>query len=762
MNEQQQEFGGPQVANHVEVMGGGDSEDQPLDGYFANKPASEVIADLKLRATNQWNALNARGVPNMWRLIYGAVFGLDPSSGRGSSKGLEFCGAQAQYVRFRIAMTRTHIKQRNNLAAGQRPSFRAVAVNDNAATLSRVPIAGKAVQYVFRESGGEAACLDGLDGDGYFGTGYVWQRWDADAGDVQTVQEQVPAKDQFTGGDLMDPQTGQPVLITRAVKKRAGAPTYTGLFPWEVTRDQNTRKPSWMEVREKASKYELIAHYPELADQLERCALTQSGEPGALEMFQWDLGSVTDDVVLLKHFYHLNCAAVPGGRYIGYVGDVVLWDEACPLQTRLPVTEICSARYFGTPIGYPESTDLLSQQDMLDELLSQWASNVLKFGNQNLWGEDGVEFDPVKFSQGGNYFTLKPEQKPPQVIDYNPIPDGTRYLLEYLPARMSEISGMNSVIRGEPAANITSGVFATLMQSLAEKFVAATQASYDFALNEIGNNTLELIRANASTEFLVQVAGNSNLPYMRAFSANDFEGVHSVYIERQSPVMNNIGGRFEVFDKTWQLPPPARRAAVHMLKTGDDSAYTEFDESCTILIKHENELLSMGRADLAMVSATDDHLLHCQDHRASLDRLRSQEAPQQNTPEFQQWDVAVKAHVQHIGNHAVTWAQTDQVFAAVCGIPAPPQPVPGMGFVPQPGTTGRPANAPGGHDSQQPKGGPGGGGPGSAAPQLPAGPADQQAGSPSAGKPSTTPANDAVARPNGGPSAAGGKSGVSP
>jgi hypothetical protein len=366
------------------------------------------------------------------------------------------------------------------------------------------------------------------------------------------------------------------------------------------------------------------------------------------------------------------------------VGDVVLWDVPCPLANGLPITPICSARYFDTPIGYPESSDLLSIQEMIDELLSQWASNVLKFGNQNMWGSDGVEFDPVKFAQGGSYFTLKEGQEPPKVIDFNPVPEGTRYLLEYLPTRMSEIDGMNSVVRGAPEANITSGVFASLMQSIAEKFIGATQAAYDFALNEVGNNTLDLIRSNASTKFLVRVSGDSNLPYMKYFTAGDFEGVHSVYVERQSPVMNSIGGRFEVFDKVINLPPPLRRAAVHMLKTGDDEAFTEADESATILIRAENEMMMRGQP--AMVSKTDDPKMHAPEHRTALDRLRTQ-GPPQDPQEFQLWNAAIMAFVRHIDEHAVTWAQTDPVFAAVLGLPIPPALMPGMGFVPHPDTT---------------------------------------------------------------------------
>ena len=64
-------------------------------------------------------------------------------------------------MRFRINMTRSHIKQRNQLAQGQRPSFRTVALNDNSSTLAQIPITGKAFSYVFRESGGEAGLFGG-------------------------------------------------------------------------------------------------------------------------------------------------------------------------------------------------------------------------------------------------------------------------------------------------------------------------------------------------------------------------------------------------------------------------------------------------------------------------------------------------------------------------------------------------------------------------------------------------------------------------
>lgn len=710
---------GPQVPSTTTARGNGQN---PLKDYFANKPVDELIGEMKTREKNIWNARQSRGLPNLWRLIYAQAFGMDPASGRNATQKLEFVGAQANYVRFRVNITRPHIKQRNQISQGQRPSWQCVASNDNASSLAQVPIASKAITYVFRESNGEQALYEALESDGYFGAGGVWTRWDPDAGDTETIHSQEPATDAQTGQPLLE-QTGQPVMKPVTQSKRVGAPTYACVYPWNEIREPNTRYSSWVQLREKTSKYELMARFPEKAVELERLSLKQATEPGMIELFQWDVAGATDDIVSVKHFYHKNCSAVPGGRYVGYVDDIVLWDVPCPLANGLPYTSICSALYFDTNIGYPESCDLLSLQEMIDELLSQSATNILKFGNQNIWGEDGVEFDPGAFMQGGKYFTLKHDQKPPQVIQWAQLPDAVKYLLEYLPQRMAEISGMNSVVRGEPDANITSGVFASLMQSIAEKFVNATQASYDSAVNELGNGTLELIRSNSDTRFSAQVAGEANIPYMKYFTAEDFAGIKSVFVERQSPVFNSIGGRFEVFDKTVNLPKDERQAAIQMLATGDSSAWTEVDSSCLILIRKECELLSKGQQ--VTVSKTDDHPLHVQKHRASLDRLRTQDAPQQGTPEFQVWNQAVMAHVQHISEHAVTWSQTDPVFAAVCGLPPPPmpmmQPDGSMRLHPQPGAAGPPGPqgapnaggrpqppAPNGPPGRQPQGAPNG------------------------------------------------------
>lgn len=642
---------------------------KPAQTYFAVDTWQKVIAALDERERNYWTTINSRGLPNLWRLNYAQAFGMDPNTRRNATQKLQYAGASDAFVRFRMNITRSHVKQRIQIAMGPRPSFRALAMNDDPGSLAQVGISSKVLDYVFRAAKGEQACFEALESDQWFGEGSIWARWDFEAGDQVPYLAKEPANDQFTGQPLFNPD-GTPLLMDVPRTKKSGQPQLSAVFPWEKFADATARVSPWVCVKEKASKFEVAAQYPEVADKILSQQLKRD-DPGMVELFCWDWGSVTTDQIVVKHFYHKPCKAVPGGRYLGYVGDVKLWDVPCPLENDMPIVSIRTAKYYGTAFGYPETSDLLAPQEMLDEVTSQTATNLIKHGNQSLWAEDGVEWDQARIAKGGGFFMLKQGQKPPQTIQWAAMPDSAKFLMEWLPSMMSDLSGMNPVVRGQPEANIQSGTFAALMLNIAEKFQSATQGEYDLALNSLGNMLLELVRANADTQFAAEVAGEGNAPYMKFFTREDFNGIRRVIIERQSPLMNNISGRFEVLNAVAQFPKPERGAAVQMLKTGDDAAFTEADMSTKILIRTENARMSKGIP--ADVSKSDNILLHNPEHQASLDRLRSQEPPTEPM-EKQAWEAAIMAHIQHMADHAVVWFDTDPVYLASLNLPMPPMP----------------------------------------------------------------------------------------
>jgi hypothetical protein len=627
--------------------------------YWAAGPAQELISELDRHERVWWSAGARRGYWQLLRLCYAQAYGMDPATGAANTtQQLQFSGPGASIVRFRVNLTRGHIKQRNILAQGERPAFQCLAINDDFQTLSQIPMAQSVVDYLFRAAKGEQAGWKALESDGYFGEGALWGRWDADGGDDVTVMKPQAALDE-AGQPLQWPD-GETVMKPQPQTVKSGMPTLTALYPWQIVREPNTEASPWVMVREKRNKWELAALYPEQREAILSASNLMS-ELGIAEMFGYDLAGASDDIVIVRHFYHRDSGALPGGRYVGVVNGTALWDLPNPLPSGNPVKFVCTGRYFGTSFGYPEAADLLSMQEMIDELLTQGANNLMRFGNQSLWAEDGVEVDMRKLAEGGGFFTHKPGQQPPRTVEWAKMPDAGKWMLEFLIERMNDISGMNSVARGAPDANIQSGTFAALMLNIAQKFVSATEASNDDMRNEAANMLLDLVRANSEAPFLAEVAGANQAPYIKQFTKQDLSGVRRVQVATSSPLMRTIPGRLEVFQALQGLSKEQRQAAYQLITTGNADAFVDLDQSCSLLIQYENEQLMKGQ--WCEPAATDDPILHCEKHKSMLDRLRAMEQPDVKGLQMLQ---------EHISKHGLLWAGVDPVLAAMIGLPHPP------------------------------------------------------------------------------------------
>lgn len=664
----------------------------PGQVYWAAAPAKELIGEIERHERAWWTAGARRGYWQLLRLCYAQAYGMDPATGAANTtQQLQFVGPTASIVRFRVNLTRSHIKQRNILAQGERPAFQCLAINDDFQTLSQIPMAQSVVDYLFRAAKGEQAGWKALESDGYFGEGALWGRWDPDGGDDVTIMKPQPALDE-AGQPLQWPD-GEAIMQPQPQRVKSGMPTLTPLYPWQIVREPNTESSPWVIVREKRNKWELAALYPEQRDAI-LSASNLLTEMGVAEMFGYDLAGATDDIVIVRHFYHRDSGALPGGRYVGVVNGAALWDLPNPLPSGNPVKYVCTGRYFGTSFGYPEAADLLSMQEMIDELLTQGANNLMRFGNQSLWAEDGVEVDMRKIAEGGGFFNHKPGQQPPRTVDWAKMPDAGKWMLEFMVERMNDISGMNSVARGAPEANIQSGTFAALMLNIAQKFVSATEASNDEMRNDSANMLLDLVRANSEAPFLAEVAGANQAPYIKQFTKQDLSGVRRVQVATSSPLMRTIPGRLEVFQALTPLSKEQRQAAYQLITTGNADAFVDLDQSCSLLIQYENEQLMKGQPVQAL--KTDDPILHCEKHKSALDRLRATEQPNM---------AAVSALLEHIAEHGMLWAGVDPVLAAMIGLPQPPaipnspmamQNGPGPGPQPEGAPNAGPANDNGG------------------------------------------------------------------
>lgn len=618
--------------------------------YWATKGAQDVCSELQQKETDYFTTANRRGLSRLWRLAYAQAFGMNPEAKFDmQTQSLAFVGPEAEFVRFRINEVRSYVQQMNAMAQGQRPAFQCLALNADHDSVSQIDTSQAIVDYLYRENVGEAREREALESDGWFGVGFAWMRWDPEGGDEVDVPAPVPGK------TMPD---GSPAITT--VKQRSGAPKITSLFPWEVVREPYQRDSLWVMVRERCSKWELAATFPEMSDLIVNVHNVRE-QPAAAEMFFYDINSASDDDVIVRHFYHRRCAALPAGRYIGMVDDVVLWDRPCPHPTKTPLVELSSGKFFGTNFGYTGTWDLMAIQQMLDEMCSKVATNICTFGVPTIFAEEGIVFDADSIASGKTVFTIKPGQQQPKQLEIEGLPDSAKFFFEYLQQRFMSVSQLNSVVRGEPDTNIESGQMAALFHSIALEYQSARQAALDTFREELANMMLDMVRQYSTTPFLVEVGGKSQQPYLKSFTTQSVSGVRRVRVVTANPLLRSQAGRLELFLQTYKLPPEQRAAAIELITSGDASMFTEDTRSQDIRIRWENERLSLGIQ--CQVSATDNPFVHVKKHVAQLEALMSMD---------EQDLLAINTILGHLVQHREVYGMMDPLMAIFLRIPPPP------------------------------------------------------------------------------------------
>ena len=668
------------------------------DEYFATKLNQPFLDAAKEFERNWLYTVQGRGIWRQWWLIYCQLLGIDPHTGvSGSHSSLTFVGEQQQFINFRIQITRKLIQERTMMAKDVRPSFAGVATTNDAAAEAEVNISTRAVEYMVTEGKLEDAVSAALTILGNFGESFVMQTWDYDAGDDVPARE--PVIDPNTGqplqteaydlnGQLMveqDPQTGAavPMLqpVTQTVQKPSGAPKAMPLYPWQCARDPYLERDHLcMVVKIPVNKHEIAAKYaandPAKAARIK--ALKVDSELGDDALFAWgDQRSVSSDTIVMRMLFHADCAAIPGGRWAGYVQDVDLWGVdkivPCPLKKGIPVKPLIdeTARYFGTAFGYPVASDILALQTVLNECASALVTNFQRAGNANAYKSDDVAIDPVSWSMGGRLIDIPAGREPPKWDEPPQMSPLAEFLMNFVLTEAKGMLGSNSVTSGNPDANISSGSFAVLMVNLAQKYANGMQETYDHAYTDSANDALELIRANAQNGFWAEIAGIGEAPYVELMSTERLSSLRKVKMVRQHPVLSTFPGRMEVFQQIAPLPPAERQAAAEALLNGRLDALVDADQSSAIRIRKENELMLQGIPVEA--SMFDPHPIEFPKHRAALDKLRTQGQPQ-DPQAAMLWQQAKDVLTAHMNQHAVLLAQTPLPVAVLAGNAQLPEP----------------------------------------------------------------------------------------
>jgi hypothetical protein len=625
--------------------------------YFGAEPASETASILMGKSKSFFNVLESNfyldKLTRMWRMYHGCF---DTSVGGGHQTS--FTGEQEELVSLHVNHFRNLAQHMYVMITSNRPVMEARAINSDYKSMAQTYLANSVLEYYMREKHLEDALKTAVEMAIVLGAGFIKMEWNATAGEVYDVDEH---GQEIKEGDL----------------------EFTNLSPFDVVFDgskENT-KLDWYMIRGFKNRFDLIAKYPELRDQIMGIPSKSSASIYRMAMLSND---VTDDVPVYE-FYHKRTECMPQGRYMLFVApDAVLLDTPLPYRV-MPIFRVSAGEILGTPYGYSPMFDVFPLQECIDALYSTIMTNESAFGVQNVFVPRGSDLTINSIHGSMN---IMEGNTPPIPINLTQTPAEIFKFLDMLIQASELISGVNSVARGQPEASLKSGAALALVQSMALQFISGLQQSYVKLIEDAGTALIQILKDYANTPKVIALVGKNNKMLLKEFTGDDLNSINRVMVDVGNPLSRTIAGRVQMAEQMMQMgliKEPTEYFQV--LNTGRLDVMFHGDVSQQLLVSKENEWLSEGKNP--PVFPLDIHVFHIEEHRSVLD-----------DPDIRTSPEILKIVMDHIQEHVDKLRTTDPAILQLTGQqplppPGPPpgaQPPPGM--MPPPGPGGPPMQGP--------------------------------------------------------------------
>ncbi len=620
--------------------------------YFAARDADETTAVLLSKANSWFQDLDTSGYLDKLRSMWAAYHGAYYTSVQGGHQ-ITFSGEQGEFANLPVNHLHNIAQNMLVMITATRPSMEARAVNTDYKSLVQTKLANGLLDYYMREKRLERYLKTAVEYAIVLGSGYIKMEWNATSGQIY---DRIEAE--------VDPETGE--TINEGYPVYEGDVQFTNLSPFDVVVDstKESQDHDWILCRSYKNKFDLAAKYPELRDRIIAVPVKDEYQRYRFNSFSQH---VTDDVAVYE-FFHRHTESMPEGRYLLFLeADLTLMDAPMPYD-QLPIYRISPGDILGTPYGYTPMFDILPIQDAVNSLFSTILSNQSAFGVQSIMMPTGSNVVPSSLVGGLNFIEYNPMAGgKPEALNLTNTPKEIFDYLEYLVKQMEVISGVNSVARGNPEANLKSGNAMALIQSMALQYMSGLQQSYVQLIEDVGTGLIKMLQRFASVPRIATIVGKSNRTEMKEFTGDDIAQVNRVIVDVGNALAKSTAGRVEMAGELLQMGIiKTPEQYLQIMSTGKLESMTEDTQSELLLIKAENEALVSDQG--VSVVATDQHSLHIKEHKSVL-----------ADPDLRKDPSLVQRTLTHIQEHINMLREIDPQLLMMMGEqPLQPPPMPGM------------------------------------------------------------------------------------
>lgn len=563
------------------------------DIYFAADDVTELVGRIE-RDNNKWSMASAGSnvfaavMAAYWRnttAFYQSI--IEPDSWTSS---LGFRGKQGELVKITVPEARTLTNQFCTLVTKPKKYYECVVdVNQsNAIQSARI---GKAICNAevqnFSFDSLLYACAQRVAVQGMHFASCTWQS------DKGYIYSQSPE--------------GNPVYSGKAWIERHDLSEV--IFNWSIP---DARKWPWVVIKRRKLRWDLISQYPELKQQiLSAPSITQ--ERMATPNFSYTQQDDDNDHVYVREFYHVPSPAIPSGRMVAFLSDdCVFYDGENPYEC-LPIVPFTFEKIHDTSLGFPMFSDLMPCQEMIDNVMSSWSTNISSMGVQSVLVPKGSDIGLTDVREGMNFITYTPQNadgggKPEPLMLAVP-PPGAGEILQILSSKLTNLSGINEVLRGQTSANVTSGAMAATLSANALEFLNHAQSEMTEGARQLMDLLIKCYRLFASVEQIIDVVGDDKQAYAQEFKMEDLQSIKKVHVKEQSPMMSSVAGRLQLAEAVLPMLQQGQPAAVGKYLAIIEGAPVEslFNDEFDLQQCIQREIDSLMQGENIMPVITDNH-----------------------------------------------------------------------------------------------------------------------------------------------------------
>ncbi len=658
-----------------------------LSKYWASttKTEEEYFEKILAKEKEYFEFLSQTGYLNMCRVAYATYYGFNGYNGEFESQSLRFSGEDNERVDYVVNEFRSFADQIFNMTVKNRPAFQAQANNTDARTLGQIEASDNVIKYFYEQIFGERKEKEVVKCEGLYGKGYTVMDWDEDGG--QDIEIEEPVEDEQFG--KMEP-------IKKTVK--TGTFDIRRKYPWDVVSDPYRSEHDnhlFRIVLDTVNLYDTVAKWPLFAK-----AIESQIDMGVCEFASMFPGSVPNmgkdsDKVVRRTVYHAKCSVLPEGRKSIFIGTKMVDDGPLPIDV-IPVFDYMSCELDGANIGISDLWNMIPDQQMVTQVMSDAATNIEAFGRPPLAMVRGTDLDIDGLANGMKMMFVDSMDQMPQVVQFPQINEVSMKIVEMCRKFMQAKSGLNAISRGESDASIKSGTHAALYHAMAVENQSPRAASLDLLRERTANAILMYLKKYAKHPLLVKIAGEDERPYVEEMTREDFVGVQSVSVKTANPLMRTQAGRLQIAELLRDWPgQPLRDPAqiIELLVSGQFKPMYNPTRTQQLRIRRENALLSAGPPVQDVPSGEVDPLTG----QPAVDPMTGLPKMKKTVPTVPVWmtdnsALHIVAHMEvlaapdtlqniakqqavfaHILEHMAVYRDGDPDLAGLIGNPPPPQ-----------------------------------------------------------------------------------------